>query len=80
LQNVTRDDLGGFNLDQVAVTKDGSLESKSFLEFLDNGAGLELLDETDGGVEQEKGADDTEIDPVLKTGGEDSGSLGTSRQ
>jgi len=29
---------------------------------------LELLNETDGGVEQEKTTDNTEIDPVLKTG------------
>lgn len=34
---------------------------------------LVLLDESDTSVQQKKGADDTEIDPILKTSGEDSG-------
>jgi hypothetical protein len=37
--------------------------TKSFLQLVDDGTGLEFLDETDEGVEQQKRADDTEIDP-----------------
>ena len=51
----------------TSVTKNDSLESKGLLQFVDNRTGLELLDETDGGVEQEQTTDDTEIDPVLET-------------
>lgn len=39
----------------------------SLLEFVDNRTGLEFLDETDRGVEEQQTADDTEIDPVLET-------------
>jgi hypothetical protein len=40
----------------------------SLLQFLDNGTSLVFLDETDDRVEKEQTADDTEIDPILKTG------------
>lgn len=36
---------------------------------------MEFLNETDKGVEQEQSANDTEIDPVLETGGQNSSSL-----
>jgi len=75
LENVTGDDFGGFDFLELAVTEDGGLESERLLQFLDNGAGLVLLDEADGGVEQEQGANDTEIDPILKTGSKDGGGL-----
>jgi hypothetical protein len=75
LKNVTGDDFGGFDFLELAVTEDGGLESESLLEFFDNGAGLVFLDETDGGVEQQQGANNTEIDPILKTGSKDSGGL-----
>jgi hypothetical protein len=33
------------------------------------------LDETDASIEQEQGANDTEVDPILKTSSKNSGSL-----
>ena len=75
LQNVAGNDLWSLDLLQLAVTKNGGLESKSLFQFLDNRAGLEFLDETDAGIEQQQGANDTEIDPILETGSKDSGSL-----
>lgn len=79
LEDITGNDLGGLNLLEGAVTEDDSLESESLLQFLDNGTSLEFLDETNGGVEQEQSADDTEIDPILETGSQDSGSLKRKR-
>jgi hypothetical protein len=75
LEDITRDDFGGFDFGQSTVTENGGLESKSLLELVDDVTGLEFLNETDTGVEQKQGANDTEIDPILKTGGEDSGGL-----
>lgn len=75
LQNITRDDLGSLNFLKGTVTENDSLESESLLEFFDNGTSLEFLNETNTGVEHEKTADDTEIDPVLKTGSQNSSSL-----
>jgi hypothetical protein len=78
LQDITGNDLGGLDLLEGTVTEDDSLEGQSLLELLDDGTGLELLDETNTGVEQQQGADDTEVDPILETGGQDSGSLDTT--
>lgn len=75
LQDITRNDLGGLNLLEGAVTEDNSLESESFLQFVDDGTGLVFLDETNTGVEQQESANDTEIDPVLETGSQNSSSL-----
>lgn len=75
LEDITGNDLGGLNLLEGTVTENNGLESQGLLEFFDNGTGLEFLDETDTGVEQEQSADDTEIDPVLETGSQNSGSL-----
>jgi hypothetical protein len=76
LEDITGNDLRGLNLLQGTVTEDDSLEGKSLLEFLDNGTSLEFLDETDASVEQKETADDTEVDPILETGGENGSSLG----
>lgn len=75
LQDIAGDDLGGLDLLKSTVTENDCLESESLLQFVDNGTSLEFLDETDTGVEQEKSADDTEIDPVFETGSKNSGSL-----
>lgn len=75
LEDITGNDLGSLNLLEGTVTEDNSLESKSLLEFVDNGTSLVFLDETDTGVEHQKTANDTEIDPILKTGSENSGTL-----
>lgn len=69
LQDIARDNFGGLNLLEGTVTENDGLESESLFEFFDNGTSLEFLNETDKGVEQKQSADDTEIDPVLKTGG-----------
>ena len=61
LEDVARDDFRSLNFLELAVTENGSLEGKSLLEFVDNGTGLELLYETDRGVEQKKTWKDTEI-------------------
>ncbi len=75
LEDITGNDLGGLNLLEGAITENDSLEGKSLLEFLDNRTSLEFLNETDTSVKQEKSANDTEIDPILETGSENSGSL-----
>lgn len=75
LEDITGNDEGSLNLLEGTVTEDDSLESESLLQLVDNGTSLELLDETDSGVKQKQTADDTEIDPILKTGSKDGGSL-----
>jgi len=70
LQNITRNNFGSFNFLELTITKNSGLEGERFLQFGDDGAGLVFLNETDSGVEQEQGADDTEVDPILKTGSE----------
>jgi hypothetical protein len=75
LEDITGDDFWGFDFLEGSVTENGGLESKSLLQLLDNGTSLVFLDETDKGVEQQQGANDTEIDPILKTSSKDSSSL-----
>lgn len=45
------------------------------LQLVDNRTSLEFLNETDNGVEEQQTANDTEINPVLKTGSKDGSSL-----
>lgn len=75
LEDITGDDVRGVNLLEGTITENNSLEGKSLLEFVDNGTGLEFLEETDAGVEQQETADDTEIDPILETSSKNGGSL-----
>jgi hypothetical protein len=75
LEDITRHDFRGFDFGESTVTENGGLESESLLELVDDVTGLEFLDETDTGVEQKQGTNDTEIDPILKTGGENSSGL-----
>ncbi len=58
----------------TSITENDSLQrARVFLQLVDDRTSLELLDETDDSVEQKKTTDDTEIDPVLKTGSTGSG-------
>ena len=75
LEDVTRYDLGSLDLLQRTITQNNCLEGERLLELVDNGTGLEFLDETDEGVQKKQTADDTEINPVLETGRKNSGSL-----
>lgn len=75
LEDITGDNFGSLNLLEGTVTENNSLESEGLLQLLDDRTSLEFLNETDTGVEQEQGANDTEIDPILKTGSQNSGSL-----
>lgn len=75
LEDITGNDLGGLDLLEGTVTEDYSLKGEGLLQFLDNGTSLELLNETDTGVKQQKSADNTEINPILKTGSQNGGSL-----
>ena len=75
LENVTWDDFRSLNLEEAAIAKDDGLQCKSFLQLVDDRTCLEFLDKSDSGVEEEKGANDTEINPILKTGREYGGSL-----
>jgi len=79
LQDVTRNDLRCLDLLKPSITEDGSLQGKSLLEFFDDGTSLEFLNETDTSVKQEERANDTKVDPVLKPGGENGGSLSQVR-
>ena len=75
LDDIAGDDFGGFEFDKSTISKSDGLESECLLQFFDNGTSLEFLDETDSSVEKEQSADDTEIDPILKTSGKNSSSL-----
>jgi hypothetical protein len=75
LEDITGNDLRSINLEETAITEDNSLKSQSLLQFVDNRTSLVFLDETNTSVEQEETANNTEIDPVLKTGSQESGSL-----
>lgn len=75
LQDIAGDNLGGLNLLEGTVAEDDGLEGECLLELVDNRPGLEFLDKTNAGVEQEQSANDTEINPVLETGGKDGGGL-----
>jgi hypothetical protein len=75
LEDITGNDLRGFNLLEGTVTEDDSLESKSLFQLFDNATSLILLNESNTGVKKEKSADNTEINPVLKTGSKNSGSF-----
>lgn len=76
LQNVTGNDLGGLDLEQTTITEYHSLEGKGLLELVDNRSGLEFLDESNTGVEQQESADDTKVDPILEPSSKNSRSLG----
>jgi hypothetical protein len=52
LENVTRDHFMGLNFAETAATKDSGFESKSLLQLIDDGAGLELLYESNGCIQQ----------------------------
>jgi hypothetical protein len=75
LENITRHNFWCFNFLKLAVAENSCLESERLLQFFDNGTGLEFLNETDTGVEQKQSANNTEVDPVLKTGSKNGGSL-----
>ena len=75
LKDIAGDDLGSLDFAELAITEHHGLESEGLLELIDNGAGLEFLDETDAGVEQQQTADDTEVDPIGETGGKHGSSL-----
>jgi hypothetical protein len=75
LEDVTGNDVLSSNLYNGAIAQDNSLEGERLLELLHDRAGLELLHETDNGVEQQETANDAKVDPVLETGGKDGGSL-----
>jgi hypothetical protein len=79
LEDITGNDERSLNFLEGTVTENDSLESESLLQLVDNRSSLELLDETDGGVEQKQTANDTEIDPILKTGSKDGSSLENER-
>lgn len=75
LQDISRNDLRRPNFPQSTAPEDNSLESKGFLEFVDNRTGLEFLNKTDAGIQQEQSADDTEVNPILETSSQNGGSL-----
>jgi hypothetical protein len=52
LEDITGNDFRSVDFSELAITENNCLERKSLLQFVDNGAGLELLDETDGSVEK----------------------------
>jgi hypothetical protein len=70
--NITRNDFAGKNSNLTAVTDDSGLHSDVTTERGDDVGSLLLLVPTDESVKQENTADDTEIDPIAETGGEQS--------
>ncbi|KAH3668244.1 hypothetical protein OGAPHI_001998 [Ogataea philodendri] len=75
LQDVTWNNVSCTNFNRVAVSDNSSRVSQSLFQFVDNRTGLVFLDETNTSVQHKQTTDNTEIDPVLKTSGQDSGSL-----
>ena len=75
LENITRNDLRSLDFSETTVTENNSLESKSLLQLLDDRTSLEFLNETNGSVKEQETANNTEIDPVLKTSSKDSSGL-----
>jgi len=71
--NVTGNDLTCQDLDLATVTNDGGLHGNVTLETGHDIGSLLLLVPTDDSVEHKNTADDTEIDPVAKTGGQQGG-------
>lgn len=68
--DVTGDELTGEDGLLLVVTDDSRLHGDVTLERGDDIGGLLFLVPTDDSVEKKNTANDTEIDPVLKTGGE----------
>jgi hypothetical protein len=75
LEDVTGNDLRSLDFRKATVTENNSFEGESLLQFVDDRSGLEFLDETDTGVEHQKSTDNTEINPILKTGSKNGSSL-----
>ena len=50
LNEITRDDFGSLDFNERTLSEGHSLKSKGLFQFLDNGTGLEFLDETDSSV------------------------------
>lgn len=73
--DVTGDELTGENGLLLVVTDDSRLHGDVTLERGDDIGGLLFLVPTDNSVKKKNTADDTEIDPILKTGGEKGGKL-----
>jgi hypothetical protein len=70
--NVTRDKLAGKDVGLGTITDHGTAHGNVTLETGDDIGGLLLLVETDKGVEQQDGDNDTEINPILETEGKKS--------
>lgn len=70
--DITRNQFTGEDGLLLVVTDDGSLHGNVTLERSDDISSLLLLVPTDNGVEQQDTANDTEINPILKTGSEES--------
>lgn len=68
--NVTWDELSSLDFLFRTITNDERLHGDITLERGNNIGGLFFLVPTDNGVKQQDGNDDTEIDPVTKTGSE----------
>src|SRR5205823_6191705 len=75
LEDITRNDLRGLNFSQTSIAQHNGLEREGLLQFIYDRTSLKLLDKANASVEQEQGADDTKINPILKTSREDSSSL-----
>ncbi len=68
--NVTRYEFAGENRLLLVVTDDDCLHGDVTLQTGDDIGSLLFLVPTDESVEQQNTANDTEIDPILKTGGQ----------
>lgn len=75
MNNITRDYLLSIDLGQISIASDIGLERQSLLEAFDDIAGMKLLSEANNCVEQQKAADDAEVNPVLQTSSQKSRAL-----
>lgn len=72
MNDITRDHFLDLDLHFDAVPGDDGLEGQGFFETGHDVASVVLLDEANNCIEQQQAADHTKVNPVLKTGGEDS--------
>lgn len=63
-QDIPRDNLRRVDFDNVSIPDQNCLQGQCFLQFLHDGASLELLNKPDAGVEDEECANDAKVDPV----------------
>jgi hypothetical protein len=59
LEDVARNDFRGLQFAKCTISENNGFQGQRLLQLVDNGASLEFLDETNGGVEKKQRTNDT---------------------